>query len=193
MDLSAVKKFGESGRMSLTAFSVLQENAIALSGTTWKDPVSGMIRELYVNRGQYQQGLEYEIVSPLLFNLINPFLNFTWMKSEMKKEGSMVRNMENPVFIQSAGIYLNKKGLDFNIFSKYVSPFENQRFASVAAGPQPLGDYVQIDLTGGYTFRSKIAVRCYFKIRNMTDKRFSTVIGYPDFGRMVYLGLTLKI
>jgi hypothetical protein len=193
IDLSAVKKFGESGKMTLTGFWVLQENAIALSGTTYKDPVSGMVRELYVNRGQNQRGLEYELVSPRLFNLISPFLNFTWMKSEMKKDGSMVRNRENPIFISSGGIYLNQKGMDLNILGKYVSPFENQRFASVSAGPQPLGDYVNIDINGGYSFKSKIPVRCYFKVQNVTDKRFSTVIGYPDFGRMIYLGMNLNI
>ncbi len=192
IDVSTVKKFGESGKMTLTAFGVLQENAIALSGTTYKDPVSGMIRELYVNRGQNQRGLEYEIVSPKLFNLINPFFNFTLMKSEMKKDGTMVRNWENPEFISSGGIYLDKKGVDLNILFKQVSLFKNQRFASVSAGLQPLGDFVGIDVTGGYTFKSKIPVRCYFKVLNVNDKRFSTVVGYPDFGRMVYFGVNLN-
>jgi iron complex outermembrane receptor protein len=193
IDVSTVKKFGESGKMTLTAFWVLQENAIALSGTTYKDPISGMIRELYVNRGQNQRGLEYEIVSPRLFNLINPFLNFTWMKSEMKKDGSMVRNKENPIFISSGGIYLEKHAMDLNFLCKYVSAFENQRFASVSAGPQPLGDFVAMDVTGGYTFKSKVPLRCYFKVQNVTDKRYSTVIGYPDFGRIISLGINVSI
>jgi outer membrane receptor protein involved in Fe transport len=79
--------------------------------------------------------------------------------------------------------------LDFNIFCKYVSPFENARFAPKTAGPQPLGDFLSIDMTGGYTLKGKVPVRFYFRIRNLTDKRYSTVVGYPDFGRTFYLGM----
>ena len=193
IDISAIRKIGLTGKMSVTAFGILQEDAIALSGKTNKDLVTGIIRELYVNRGQNQAGIEYELVTPRLFNLVNPFVNFTLMKSEMKKDGSMIRNLENPVFISSAGLYLDKKGIDLNILCKYVSRFENQRFASVTAGPQPLGDFVSVDMTGGYSFRGKIPVRCYFKVKNLTDKRYFTVIGYPDFGRMIYLGMSLSL
>ncbi len=193
IDISAIRKIGLTGKMSVTVFGILQENAIALSGKTNKDLVTGLIRELYVNRGQNQAGIEYELVTPRLLNLVNPFVNFTLMKSELKKEGSMIRNLENPVFISSGGLYLDKKGIDLNILCKYVSPFENQRFASVTAGPQQLGDFVSIDLTGGYSFKGKIPVRCYFKVKNLTDKRYSTVIGYPDFGRMIYLGMSLSL
>lgn len=193
IDISAIRKIGLTGKMSVTAFGILQEDAIALSGKTNKDLITGIIRELYVNRGQNQAGIEYELVTPRLFNLVNPFVNFILMKSEMKKDGSMIRNPENPVFISSAGLYLDKKGIDLNILCKYVSRFENQRFASVTAGPQPLGDFVSVALTGGYSFRGKIPVRCYFKVKNLTDKRYSTVIGYPDFGRMIYLGMSLSL
>ena len=193
IDLSSTKKFCGSGKMMLTAFWVLQEDAIALSGKTYKDPASGIIRELYVNRGQNQRGLECEVVAPKLFHLVSPFMNFTLMQSEMKKDSIMVVNKENPVFISSAGLYFDKKGFDLNLFCKYVSPFENQRFAPVSAGPQPLGDFLTVDLTGGYTFPTRFPLRCYFKLQNLTDQHYSTVIGYPDFGRVVSMGLSLAI
>ena len=104
----------------------------------------------------------------------------------------MVRNKENPVIITCAGISLDKKNIDLNIFCKYVSQFENARFAPKNAGPQPLGDFFVIDLNGGYTFKGKMPLRIYFRVRNLTDKRYSTVVGYPDFGRMLYLGMRLS-
>jgi outer membrane cobalamin receptor len=192
-DLGASRTFGRSGKMTLTAFSVLQKNAIALSGTTYTDTLTGIVRELYLNRGQYQTGLEYEITFPQIFGMISPFFNFTLMKSVMDKEEERVTNKENPVFISSAGTYIKKKRFDLNIFGKYVSPFENERFANPSAGPRPLGDYLNIDMTAGYSFDTKIPVRLYIKVRNLTNKKYSTVIGYPDFGRMLYMGLNLNL
>ena len=94
--------------------------------------------------------------------------------------------------ISGGGVNLNKWNFDLNIYGKYVSPFESIRFAPKTAGPQPLGDYLAIDFNGGYTLKGKVPVRFYFKVRNLTDKKYSTVVGYPDFGRMIYLGLQLR-
>jgi outer membrane cobalamin receptor len=192
LDFGTALKFARSGKMSLTAFRVMQKDAIALSGTTYTDTITGMVRELYLNRGQDQTGIEFEISSPPVFGMINSFLNFTLMRSELEKEGETITNRENPVFITAGGVYFKKKRTDLNIMCKYVSRFENERFASAAAGPQPLGDYLNIDVTGGYSFNTRIPVRLYFKIRNLTGKKYSTVIGYPDYGRMIYLGMNLN-
>jgi outer membrane cobalamin receptor len=115
------------------------------------------------------------------------------MKSSVKEAGSMVANKENPVCIASGGVYLDKKSFDLNLLCKYVSPFENDRFAAIADGPQPLGDFLTIDLSGGYTTKGKVPVRIYFKMRNLTDNKYSTVIGYPDFGRMILAGVQIKL
>lgn len=192
MDLGLIKKFRTSGKMTLTAFSVLQKDAIALSGTTYADPATGHLRELYLNRGQFQRGIEYEITAPVLFRMLSPYLNFTLMKSEMKKDGEMTINRENPVFISSCGLYFEKRRADVNLFAKYVSRFENERFAPASAGPQPLGDFISIDLTGGYIIHPGVPLRLYIKVKNLTDKRFSTVTGYPDYGRMIFAGMSFN-
>ena len=114
------------------------------------------------------------------------------MKSWAMESGEMVTNKENPVLITSGGFYFNSKNIDLNFFGKYISEFENDRFASPADGPQPLGDYFAADITGGYTTNGKIPVRIYFKIKNLTDTKYSTVIGYPDYGRMIYAGVQIK-
>ena len=193
LDLGIVKQLGNSGRVTLATFAVIQQKAIALSGTTFTDTTTGLIRELYVNRDQNQIGAEFEIVSPRLLNLFENFFNIAMMKSKLRSDGTMVVNKENPVVISSAGISLDKKNFDLNIFCKYVSQFENARFAPKEAGPQPLGDFFAIDLNGGYTLKGNIPARIYLRVRNLTDKKYSTVVGYPDFGRMIYIGLRLNI
>ena len=191
LDLGVAESLG-TGKISLTAFSVLQKNAIALSGATYIDSSTNIRRELYLNRDQKQWGLELEISSPVLFGFMKPFCNFTIMRSWMDESGEMVINKENPVFITSGGAYMIKNRFDLNILWKYVSPFENERFASPAAGPQPLGDYFTADMNGGYTTGGKVPVRFYVRVKNLTNERYTTVIGYPDFGRMLYAGVQVK-
>lgn len=192
LDLGVVKQLANSGRVTLATFAVIQKNAIALSGTLYTDTAAGMIRELYVNRDQNQVGAEFEIVSPRIFNLAEPFFNIAVMKSKLRSDGELIINKENPAVITSAGISLDKRNFDLNVFCKYVSSFENARFAPKNAGPQLLGDFFVIDLNGGYTLKGKMPARLYFRVRNLTDKKYSTVVGYPDFGRMIYVGMRLN-
>ena len=193
IDIGLLQNFGDAGKITITAFGVFQKNAIALSGTTYLDTETNIRRELYLNRDQNQKGIEFEVISPVLFDIFKPFFNFTLMQSEMDEAGEMVINKENPVWISNAGIYSAWKNFDLNILGKYVSPFENDRFVSVADGPQPLGDFLVLDCNGGYTTEWKIPVRFYVKVKNLTGKIYSTVNGYPDFGRMVYGGISIKI
>jgi hypothetical protein len=38
-----------------------------------------------------------------------------------------------------------------------------------------------------------VPVRLYFRIRNLSYLRYSTVNGYPDFGRMLFSGVQIKL
>jgi len=87
---------------------------------------------------------------------------------------------------------MKRKSFDFNLLCKYVSSFENDRFASITDGPQPLGDFFTIDYSEGYTTKGKIPVRIYLRTKNLTGKKYSTVIGYPDYGRMIFAGVQIK-
>jgi outer membrane cobalamin receptor len=191
-DLGVIIKPANAGKITMTLFDVLQKDAIVLSGATYTDTVSGEIRELYINRDQNQFGLELEYMMPRLFNLIEPFFNLTLLKSKMEDQGSMVVNKENPAIITGGGIFMEKKGISLNILCKYVSSFENERFAPPSAGPQPLGDFFTVDLKGGYTFKGKIPLSLYIRVKNLTNVKYSTVVGYPDFGRMLYAGILIK-
>ena len=103
-------------------------------------------------------------------------------------------NHKLPGFISSAGIYYNASDFDVNLFAKYVSDYENARFAAGVNGqppqPQPLGDYLLINTTFGKTFGRTFRTRLYFEIQNLTDVRYSTVVGYPDFGRTFTVGIS---
>jgi outer membrane cobalamin receptor len=191
-DVGITGTFRKAGKVTLGAFSVIQKDAIVLSGQTWLDSTTNIRRELYLNRNQDQYGLELEYSSERLFNLVRPFLNLTVMKSTMEGEGEVITNKENPVFIGAAGFFLDRGPWDMNLLAKYVSAFENERFAVPADGPQPLGDYLTIDMTAGYTLRGKVPVRFYVKGKNLSDSHYSTVIGYPDFGRMLFAGVQVK-
>jgi len=192
LDIGVLRRIGNSGKMTLTAFGIIQKNAIVLSGDTHLDSITNIERELYLNRDQNQSGIEFELFSPEIFNSIQPFVNFTVMKSRSNENGDMVRNMENPIIISSAGLYLKKRSFDFNLLCKYVSKFENDRFAPQDLGPQPLGNFFTLDLSEGYTTGGRVPVRIYIKTKNLTGIKYSTVNGYPDFGRMLFAGLQIK-
>ena len=194
-DLGFQTKFHETGKITLTGFFVNQKNAISLSGKTYEK--EGIILEFYQNRNEDNFGIETELISPKIGNVFSVFANFTAMRSRAEDEGEMKKNEEFPEIITNGGVLLNKYGFDLNIYAKYVSSFESSRFVTqVPNNPTvfaPLGDFLTIDLTAGYTFGSKVISRIYFRIQNLTDKRYSSVAGYPDFGRQINFGLTVKM
>jgi outer membrane receptor protein involved in Fe transport len=116
----------------------------------------------------------------------------TLMRSKMQDDNDMVTNKENPVLITGGGIYSKWEKIDLNIFGKYVSQFENERFVNVADGPQPLGNFFVLDLNAGYSTKGKLPVRFYIRVKNLTDNKYSTVNGYPDFGRMLFGGVQIR-
>ncbi|GAG57256.1 unnamed protein product, partial [marine sediment metagenome] len=137
--------------------------------------------------------IEFETRTGSMLNLISFFYNITLMNSSVLTGGERIRDREHPELITNGGIFLARSGFDLNLFGKYVSEFENERFADPALGPQPLGDYFTIDLTGGYAFGSRRSLRIYLNIINLTNRKYSTVVGYPDFGRRIKIGARLVI
>jgi hypothetical protein len=45
-----------------------------------------------------------------------------------------------------------------------------------------------MDITGGYTVGAGRLIRIYVKATNITYQKYSTVVGYPDFGRRIGVG-----
>jgi outer membrane receptor protein involved in Fe transport len=174
------------GEFSLVGFLIRQDDAIALSGTTRN--VNGRIMELYVNRDQDSKGVEFEFRSRAFFESIHGFFNVTAMKARARLDGSMSRDPEIPQVILGSGILGKWRALDYNFFWKFISAYESARFTEPAV-PQPLGDFHSLNLNVGYSLGRNEKIRVYGEMTNLTDSRFSTVVGYPDYGRRFLVGV----
>ncbi|MBN1465281.1 TonB-dependent receptor [candidate division KSB1 bacterium] len=178
-------------QLSLIGFLTQQQNAIVLSGRTTE--LNGRLMELYLNRDQEQYGIEFEARMTSLLNALQGFLNVTAMKTRARQDGIMRENREFPEVIAGCGLYLQKNNIDVAALAKYVSSFENNRFAAPAPDgkvyPQPLGDYVIADVNAGYSIGERVRTRFYVEIKNILNTAYSTTVGYPDFGRTMRLGI----
>jgi outer membrane receptor protein involved in Fe transport len=174
------------GEFSLTGFLIKRNDAIVLSGETLT--LNGRIMELYENRDQDSKGVEFEFRSRPLLENINLFFNATAMRSRARIEGSMSLDREIPQVIMGGGILGRRRAFDYNLFWKFVSGYESSRFADLPV-PQPLGGFHSLNLTLGYSLGSSERIRVYLEVTNLTDNRYSTVVGYPDYGRRFQLGI----
>ena len=175
------------GQFSLVGFLTDQKNAIVLSGLT--EALGGRVMELYLNRDQDQLGIEIDARSSPLAGNLQLFLNFLAMRSRAEANGGMIRNRELPRFITSGGFYGKNAQIDFNFLWKFVSSYQNTRFVGGSPPvPRPLGDYHVLNAVIGWSFGVKLRNRVYLEIRNLADRKFSTVVGYPDYGRRFTLG-----
>ncbi len=172
--------------LHVAGFYVRQSEAIVLSGQT--ETVDGRILELYLNRNQDQLGIEIEARSMVIGGHFQLFGNLAAMRSRAHSGSEMLTNEELPKFISGAGIYFVSGAIDATALWKYVSGYRNSRFAASGL-PEALGDFQNIGLTAGYTFGRKPSMRCYIEVRNIGDDHYSTVVGYPDYGRRYTVGL----
>lgn len=188
LDFGVRKIWNSVGQLSFVGFLVHQKDALVLSGKTYDSP--GRYMELYLNRNQNQYGIEAEARFARIWNVLEIFFNATMMNSFAENEGKMVENLELPKIITSGGLYYQGSHLDISLLAKYVSSFENTRFAAPGLPPQPLGDYVTLDAILGWSLYGKLySTRFYLEIKNITDELYSTVVGYPNFGRTITMGI----
>jgi outer membrane receptor protein involved in Fe transport len=174
------------GELSLVGFFIKRKDAIALSGAT--RTINGRIMELYFNRDQDSKGIEFDFRSRRLFESVNLFFNVTAMSSRAHLNGAMNRDPEIPRVIIGGGVLGKKRAFDYNLFWKFLSAYESSRFADPPV-PQPLGGFHALNLTMGYSLGGREELRLYLEVTNLTDNRYSTVVGYPDYGRRFQLGI----
>ncbi len=178
------------GEFSLVGFFINQDDAIVLSGST--ATLDGRIMELYKNQDQDSKGLEFDFRSRPIFENNSVFFNMTAMSSRARRDGSMTRDPEKPQVILGLGVMGERWDFDYNFFWKYVSAYESSRFAEDSK-PHPLGDFHTLNLTIGRSFGRGQKMRVYMEMTNLTDSRYSTVVGYPDFGRRFQLGIRQRL
>lgn len=187
VDVGARATLDRYGEASVTVFAVDQTNAIALTGET-RTTSDGIVMELYDNRDRRQTGVELSVTTASWRNAVRGFANITAMNPEYDVNGSMKKDPEVPGTIAGGGIMALWRGLDANLYWKYISPYKSARFSSLP-DPVGIGDFTTLDLTAGWTFRTVPSARVYIELTNLTDKEYSTVVGYPDFGRRWILGI----
>lgn len=191
-DLGLCAEYERVGRTTLTGFYTLRKDGIALTSAWDSVEVDDemLVLPLYENRDQVTYGLELDMHTVPLWNTVSAFFNIAAMRHTRDENGSMVEDPEKPDLIVGAGIEYAWSGVDCSLFSKYVSEYENDRFAADKL-PHPLGDYSTLNSTLGYTFtlRSRHKLRVYTSAENILDNKYSTVVGYPDYGRRIHGGV----
>ena len=99
--------------------------------------------------------------------------------------------------ILNGGWYFEWSRFDANLMVNYTGPYTNNRFVNPnwvkQNGDFPLGDFVSADLTAGYTFQGKYSKRIFAEIKNILDKKYMTVAGYPEVGRMFLAGVKINL
>ncbi len=172
-----------------------RKNAIGYSGETIIDDDSNLM-ELYENRDKRNLGVEVDAKKGLPVSHLSLFANFTFMKSEMKVDGKMEKDTETPGIIANAGIMYDNSSFDISLFANYIGAYENDRFVDKSwvaeNGKAPLGNFLSLNLTMGYTFGKTKNTRVYVEVKNLADLKYQTVTRYPDNRRMLFAGVKMK-
>jgi outer membrane cobalamin receptor len=185
-DLGVKFERPETGMLKVGGFLVLRDDAIVL--TDDKTLVNGDNVNIYANRDVRQYGLEIEARSAKLWDAVELFASATFMNSIQDLDGDWANYKEIPDQIVTAGIYSEFGPVDINLYGKYVSRYENKRFADDGEY-HDLGDFTDLNLTIGYTLGAERQTRVYVALENLFDDEYSTVVGYPDYGFQASAGL----
>lgn len=181
--------------LTFSLFYVNRKNAIGYSGETISDDEGNLV-ELYENRDKRNFGVELDARKVLPVSHLSLFANFTLMKSEMRVNGAMEKDTETPEIIANAGVMFDNNSFDINLFANYTGAYENDRFVDknwvIENGKAPLGNFLSLNLTTGYTFGKSKKTRVYIEGKNLANIKYQTVAGYPDNGRLVFLGVKMK-
>ncbi len=195
LDLGMIKRFHNSGSLTVTGFLVSRADAIDYSGKTLELD-NGDIVELYKNQDKRNYGMEIDLKMPVV-SWLSVFANATAMKGEVRDSTSWKKDDEIPVFIGNVGANITRARFDFNAYMNYTGVYKNDRFVDKSYlqeyGKAPLGDSFDINLNTGYTLGDKKNIRVYVDIQNLLNKKFQTVAGYPDYGIIVSGGVKIRL
>jgi outer membrane receptor protein involved in Fe transport len=114
-----------------------------------------------------------------------------------RTDGGTVRDEKMPELVLNGGALFERWGVDVNLFGNYIGPYRNDRFLDrrwvLQHGPMPLGDFLSVDFSAGYTFGGDVSTRIFVEVRNLLDRAYLTVPGYPDPGRVIMTGLGVRV
>ena len=194
-DLGLRYKCPRNNEFSISTFYTKRNNSVDYSGNTVTTD-NDLVLELYENLDRQSYGIELasKINIPSLNSSI--FANGMLMKGKKESGSEMVDDNQLPKVILNTGLYYDNSGIDANLFVHYTGPYTNNRFVNPSwvaqNGDFPLGDFVSVDATAGYTFKGRFSKRIFAEVKNILDKKYYTVAGYPDFGRLFMFGITIN-
>lgn len=174
------------GTGTVSVFVVQRRNGINLSGAI--GTINGRLMEFYENRDQDTRGVEFDLRSRRFRNTVQVFLNFTTLSARIDEGGVMLRDREIPRSIAGGGMHAGRWGFELGLFWKFVSSYESRRFADPPID-HPLGGFNTLDFTLSRRLGLRKQTRIYTEVRNAANRSFSTVVGYPDYGRRATIGL----
>jgi len=182
------KNFGEA---SLTGFYVHQKDAALLNGQ--KVIVNDEDFGLYENADRANYGLEFDMRTRRFDSGFQFFFNAVVMQTDRKgSEGGWTRDKEVPRCVLGGGVSWLWKGLEISLMSKHVGSYENDRFLPGGSDPASLGSFTDLDAKVTYHFGKDRQHYVFVGMENVCNKKYSTVAGYPDEGRLFKTGLGLK-
>jgi SAM-dependent methyltransferase len=174
------------GAGTLSMFLVERKNGINLSGEV--RTVNGRLMELYENRDQDSKGLELDLRSRRFTNAVQFFFTSTVLTARIAGPAGMRKDREIPRAILAGGLLASRWGCDLNLYWKSVSSYESLRFAEPAVY-RPLGGFNNVDAVLARRFGLRKQTRVYAETKNIANRGYSTVVGYPDYGRRMTIGL----
>jgi outer membrane receptor protein involved in Fe transport len=177
------------GKVSAGVFLLNQSNGInsfGLDSTRAGTPQFPIVTGF--NRDQYTWGLECEVRSKPLVSCATVFVNATYYNSYAKYNGEFVPDTTKPSIIANAGLTIKKWNADIDIVAKHVSAYYSNSFMP-AGTVMKVGDFNIFDINCGYSFGTKEKIRLFASVKNVLDRHYYTIAGYPDDGRFVKCGL----
>jgi outer membrane receptor protein involved in Fe transport len=177
----------DGAELKIAGFFSLRDDALTLDGGT-SETSDGRVLELYRNQDLRQYGVEIEARTGRVFKRLEFFASATVMESETRISGSYESYRDLPDTIVSAGVYGHFGRFDCSLFGKYVSRYESKRFAGDGEY-HPLGDYTELNAKVERRLGDDGRSSVYVSVENLGDERYSTVVGYPDFGRRLNVGV----
>ena len=174
------------GSLKAGLFATFRQDAILLTQTVVMEDDDTF--NTYANNDVQQYGVELECRSAQICGIFTLFGNATVMDSQRLTAGSWSSYREIPHVIAAAGVNSLIGRVDVNLFGKYVSSYENKRFAEDKQY-HDLGNFVNLNLTAGVSLGKERATRVYASLKNLLNDKYSTVVGFPDYGFQAFAGV----
>lgn len=193
-DLGFRYKSPTQNEVSISSFFTKRRDAIDFSGETVVSE-NDLVMELYENLDKRSYGIEVstKLNVPILHSYL--FANALFMKGEKEEGNGMEEDKQLPKTILNGGLFFDYSGFDVNFLINYTGPYSNNRFVNPSwvkeHGDFPLGDFILADVTAGYTLTGRLSTRLFIEVKNIIDKKYYTVAGYPDLGRIFQAGVKI--